>query len=89
MDQKLITITSTVLKKGVPDSRQFSASVISRNSSAFFVLSHDCTHRALTRMRFSLSPDCLISFDGHTYKVINVNYSSSPKIPIIEAALIS
>lgn len=89
MEEKLITITSTVCKKGIPDSRNFTATVAELDSTAIFVLDKVHTHRAISRMRFTLGPDCLIKLDDRIYKVIKVNYCESPNVPIIEAAKIA
>lgn len=86
---KTITITSTVKKKGIPDCRQFMASMtpIRNTGNAVFIL--DETRRDIGRKRFTLGPDCIIKSDGNLYKVLDVSYFANPAVPIIQASFIS
>jgi len=84
---KSISITSTVKKKGIPDCREFMASMTPVGSNAVFILNE--TKRDIGRKRFTLGPDCIIKSEDKLYKILDVSYFASPAVPIIQAALIA
>jgi len=78
-----ITITSSVTKKGNPDSRNLKAIIMSSESEDHVIFCCDKTTRDFNRWRFTLGPDCLIDTAEGTYVCEKLDYNDFPKHPLL------
>jgi hypothetical protein len=82
---KDITITSSVTKKGMPDSRTIKAISMASDSDDHIIFYCDKTIRDFNRWRFTLEPGCLIDSDEGTYVCEKLSFNDFPKNPILYA----
>lgn len=92
-DLTTITITSVVLKKGKPVTKELSArrtQLMNIGSDSYRYYSVGKTKRDFQRWRFPLEPGCIIDDETGSYEVLSVDdLMSYPKIPFLHTRRIS